>query len=139
MQLPRQQNGDKYSLYLLEPSFEHCGVFCFLGIAISNAFILQVLPFVVLSPIIGYVAVYLLLSSIDRLGKKTYSLPALPLFRAFLLNWVTDQNEPLEKHLEAMGGDADIEVTLLKFDACQTQSSNNCSSSASRSIQKHRK
>ena len=85
--------------------------------AISTAVILQVLPFIVLSPIIGYVAVYLLLSSIDRLGKKTYSLPALPLFRAFLLNWVTDQNEPLEKHLEAMGSDADIEVTLLKFDA----------------------
>ncbi len=84
---------------------------------ISNAIILQVLPFIVLSPIIGFVAVYLLLSSIDRLGKKTYSLSALSLFRAFLLNWVTDQNEPLEKHLEAMGGDADIEVTLLKFDA----------------------
>ncbi len=75
------------------------------------------LPFVVLSPIIGYVAVYLLLSSIDRLGEQTYSLPALPLFRAFLLNWVTDQNEPLEKHLEAMGMNADIEITVLKFDA----------------------
>ena len=60
---------------------------------------------------------YLLLSSIDRLGKKVYSLPALPLFRAFLLNWVADQNEPLEKHLEEMGEDADISVTLLKFDA----------------------
>jgi putative membrane protein len=84
---------------------------------ISSAVILQVLPFVVLSPIIGYVAVYLLLSSIDRLGRTAYSLPALPLFRAFLLNWVTDQNEPLEKHLEAMGTNADIEVTVLKFDA----------------------
>jgi putative membrane protein len=85
--------------------------------SISSVVGLQVLPFMVISPIIGYVAVYLLLYSIDRLGRKTYSLPALPLFRAFLLNWVTDQNEPLEKHLEAMGVDADIEVTILKFDA----------------------
>ncbi len=85
----------------------------------SNFVVWQVLPFIVLSPIIGYLAVYLLLLSIDRLGKKTYSLPALPLFRAFLLNWVTDQNEPLEKHLETMGGNADIEVTLLKFDAAK--------------------
>jgi len=77
----------------------------------------QVLLFVVASPIIGFIAVFLLLSSIDRLGKSTYSLPALPLFRAFILNWVTDQNEPLEKHLEEMGENADIEVTLLKFDA----------------------
>jgi putative membrane protein len=85
--------------------------------SISNGILFQVLPFIVISPIIGYFAVYLLLSSIDRLGKSTYSLPVLPLFRAFILNWVTDQNEPLEKHLEAMGEDADIEVTLLKFDA----------------------
>lgn len=84
---------------------------------ISSEVVLQVVPFLVLSPIIGYVAVYLLLSSIDRLGRTSYSLPALPLFRAFLLNWVTDQNEPLEKHLEAMGTNADIEVAMLKFDA----------------------
>jgi putative membrane protein len=77
----------------------------------------QILLFVVAAPIIAFFAVSLLLSSMDRLGKNTYSLPALSLFRAFILNWVTDQNEPLEKHLEAMGQDADIEVTLLKFDA----------------------
>ncbi len=101
---------------LLEPVLSIVVFFVFWAI-ISKTIILQVLPFIVLSPIIGFIAVYLLLSSIDRLGKKTYSLSALPLFRAFLLNWVTDQNEPLEKHLETMGGDADIEVTLLKFDA----------------------
>jgi putative membrane protein len=91
--------------------------FAFFWMEISTTVVLQVLPFVVLSPIIGYAAVYLLLSSIDHLGRTAYSLPALPLFRAFLLNWVTDQNEPLEKHLETMGTDADIEVTLLKFDS----------------------
>jgi putative membrane protein len=102
---------------LLEPALSVVAFLVFWEVAISNSFILGILPFVILSPVIGYVAVYLLLSSIDRFGKKNYSLHALPLFRAFLLNWVTDQNEPLEKHLEAMGGDADIEVTLLKFDA----------------------
>ena len=81
----------------------------------SSAIILQVLPFILISPIIGFIAVHLLLSSIDRLGKSRYSLPALSLFRAFILNWVTDQNEPLEKNLEKMGEDADIKVTLLKF------------------------
>jgi putative membrane protein len=76
----------------------------------------QILAFVVATPLVGFTAVFILLSSIDRLG-KSYSLSALPLFRAFILNWVTDQNEPLEKHLEAMGQDTDIEVALLKFDA----------------------
>ena len=100
---------------LLEPVLSILVFFVF-WVTISNTIILQVLPFLVLSPVIGFVAVYLLLSSIDRLGKKTYSLSALSLFKAFLLNWVTDQNEPLEKHLETMGRDTDIEVTLLKFD-----------------------
>ncbi|HLN89914.1 MAG TPA: DUF2070 family protein [Candidatus Binatia bacterium] len=77
----------------------------------------QVLLFVIASPTVGFIAVYLLLSSIDRLGKSAYSLTALPLFRAFILDWVADQNEPLEAQLEALGEDADIEVTLLKFDA----------------------
>ncbi len=84
-------------------------------VRLSSAITLQVVLFIVLSPIIGYVAVLLFLSSIDRLGKRAYSLPALPLFKAFLLNWVTDENAPLETHLEAMGENADIEVSLLKF------------------------
>ena len=41
----------------------------------------------------------------------------MPLFRAFILNWVTDANTPLEKYLEEMGEDADIEVSILKFDS----------------------
>jgi len=91
--------------------------FLFFWTVFSSAIALQLLPFIVVSPIIGFIAVFLLLSSIDRLGKSAYSLPALPLFRAFILNWVTDQNEPLEKYLEAMGENADIAVSLLKFDA----------------------
>ena len=103
---------------LLEP-FLSIVAFLVFWTTISNTIVFQVLPFVILSPIISFTAVYLLLSSIDSLGKKTYSLSALPLFRAFLLNWVTDQREPLEKHLETMGEDADIKVTLLKFDAAK--------------------
>jgi len=83
----------------------------------SNAITLQVLLFIVLAPIISYVAVSLFLRSIDRLGKKTYGLPAIPLFRAFILNWVTDMNAPLEKFLSEMGETVDIEVGLLKFDS----------------------
>ena len=81
----------------------------------------QVLLFVFAAPIVSFVAVSILLSSIDRLGKTAYSLPALPLFRAFILNWVDSQNAPLEKYLEEMGEDADISVTLLKFDAAKTK------------------
>jgi putative membrane protein len=110
--------GRRLLSILIEPALSIVAFLVFWA-TISGTVVWQVFPYIVLSPLIGHAAVYLLLSSIDRLGKKTYSLQALPLFKAFLLNWVTDQNEPLEKHLEAMGGDADIEVTLLKFDTAK--------------------
>lgn len=94
-------------------------VFLVFWITFTSAGLLQVSPFIIVSPIIACTAVYLFLSSIDRLGQKTYALPTLSLFRAFILNWVTGQNAPLEKHLEHMGEDADIEVNLLKFDSAK--------------------
>jgi putative membrane protein len=103
---------------LLQPAF--CiAVFLFFWVSYPSVVTIpwQIYLFVVAAPIISYIAVALLLSSIDRLGKTAYSLPALPLFRAFILNWVDGQNAPLEKYLEEMGEDSDITVTLLKFDA----------------------
>jgi putative membrane protein len=44
-------------------------------------------------------------------------MSSIPLFRAFIVNWVTDQNAPLEKYLEEMGQTESIEVNLLKFEA----------------------
>ncbi len=83
---------------------------------ISTA-ILNLLPFLAISPIIGCLAVFLFLSSLDRLGQKTYSIPSLSLFRAFMLNWIVGLNAPLEELFEKTGETADIEVTLLKFDS----------------------
>jgi len=92
-------------------------VFFVFWVSIAGNLTLQFLPFIVLSPIISYVAVYLLLHSIDRLGKNSFGLPSMPLFRAFILNWVTDMNAPLEEHLEKMGENADIPVSILKFES----------------------
>jgi putative membrane protein len=87
----------------------------------SSPIVLQITPFIILAPIISYISIYVFLLQIDNLGKKAFNLPALPLFRAFLLNWVTTLNEPLEKHLEEMGTDSDIDVTFLKFDGAKTK------------------
>lgn len=101
---------------LLTPVF---GVIAFLAFWVYNSTVtfLQVLPYVVFAPIVCYVAVFSFLWAIDRLGRQNYSLPTLPMFKAFLLNWVTDLNAPLEKYLEQLGENADIEVNLLKFDS----------------------
>jgi putative membrane protein len=97
-------------------------IFCVVGFIVfwfdlSSAVALPASLFILVSPIIGYVAVFIFLLSLDRLGKRLYSLPALPLFKAFILNWVTGENVPLEMHLEEMGENVDIDVSLLKFDS----------------------
>jgi putative membrane protein len=90
--------------------------------ATSVSLTLQALPYAVLAPIISFTAVYLFLQSLDRLGKTSYGLPAMSFFRAFILNWVTDDNTPLEKHLAETGQDSDISVSFIKFDAKKPKS-----------------
>ncbi len=87
---------------------------------LAGTFTLQFIPYIILAPIVSYTAVYLLLNAIEQLG-KTYQLPSMSMFRAFLLNWVTDQNAPLETHLEEMGENADITVSVLKFEGTKPQ------------------
>ena len=102
---------------LLQPTL--CLVaFLVFWVYISSAFpLMQVLLFIVISPIICFLVVSLFFYSIERLSQKTFSMRSIPLFRAFIVNWVTDQNAPMEKYLEEMGEDKDIEVALLKFDS----------------------
>ncbi len=85
--------------------------------SVSSAIPLQALPFIILSPIISFVAVYVFFHSLESFSMKISPLGSITLFRAFIINWVTDQNAPLEKFLEKMGEDSDIEVNLLKFES----------------------
>ena len=55
--------------------------------------------------------------SLERFSAKFSSMASIPLFRAFIVDWVANVNGPLEKYLEDMGQDTDIEVNLLKFDS----------------------
>jgi len=78
---------------------------------------LQVLPFLVISAVVGCAFAFLFVFLIDQLGRRAYGVPAMPLFRAFMLNWVAALNAPFEEFLEKLGENEDVEVTLLKFDS----------------------
>jgi len=75
------------------------------------------LSYFVIVPIVAYVAVFIFLKSLDKIGVGLNGVPALPLFKAFILNWAIDANAPLEEHLEKMGETEDIDVVMLRFDA----------------------
>jgi putative membrane protein len=85
--------------------------------SLDSAISLQFLPFLVISPIVGCAFAFLFVFLLDRLGRRAYGVPSMPLFRAFMLNWVAALNAPFEELLEKLGENEDIEVTLLKFDS----------------------
>lgn len=82
---------------------------------IDTAIPLQVMPFVVTSPFLCVASAYFFISLIETEGRKAYGMPSVTLFKAFMQNWVVGLNEPLEKYLERLGEDKDVEVSLLKF------------------------
>jgi putative membrane protein len=77
----------------------------------------RVLPFLFISPIIGCVFAFSFVFLLDHMGRSAYDMPAIPLFRAFMLNWVAGLNAPFEEFLEKLGENRDVEITLLKFDS----------------------
>jgi putative membrane protein len=85
--------------------------------SIDSALPLQFLPFLVISTIAGCAFAFLFVFLVDQVGRRTYGVPSMPLFRAFMLNWVAALNAPFEEFLEKLGENEDIEVTLLKFDS----------------------
>ena len=93
------------------------GVFFYFWSSITETALTSYLSYLLFAPIIAYVAVFIFLNTLDKIGIKLNGVRALPLFKAFILNWVVAANEPLEAHLEKMGETEDISVTMLRFDA----------------------
>ena len=83
----------------------------------DTAIPLRILPFLIASPILGFISTIAFLSLLDRLGRRMYGVPSMSIFRAFMLNWVVGLNAPFEKFLDELGETKDIEVSLLKFDS----------------------
>ena len=82
-----------------------------------NVALIDFLPFIAIAPVIACMFAFVFVHLLDRIGQKTYGVSSMSLFKAFMLNWVSSLNGPLEKYLEKMGGDADVEVSFLKFDS----------------------
>jgi putative membrane protein len=101
---------------LLQP-FLCIAVFVVFWNSLDSTIPLQILPFLVISPIVSCASAFLFVFLIDRLGRRMYDVPSMPLFRAFMLNWVAGLNAPFEGLLEKLGENEDIEVALLKFDS----------------------
>jgi len=75
----------------------------------------NVLAFLFSSVIISFAASYSFLFLLNQMGKQAVGLQSITLFRAFMLNWVSNLNAPFEELLEKLGEVREVEVSLMKF------------------------
>jgi putative membrane protein len=73
------------------------------------------------STVVGLAASFGFLFVLNRVGKQAVGLQSVSLFRAFMLNWVSNLNAPFEELLERMGQKQDVEVSLMKFGSARTK------------------
>ncbi len=71
--------------------------------------------FFISSLILSLISSLFFISILNRVGAKTIGVPSLPLFKSFLINWIADLNVPLERFLEKLGENKNVEVSLIKF------------------------
>jgi putative membrane protein len=77
--------------------------------------IASIMVFFVFSVVIGLVSSLLFISVLNHVGMQTLGVKSIPLFKAFLLNWIADLNVPFEEFLEKLGENQDVDVSLIKF------------------------
>jgi putative membrane protein len=71
--------------------------------------------FFIFSLAICLISSLIFISALNRVGMQTLGIKAIPLFKAFLLNWIVGLNAPFEEFLEKLGENQDVEVSLIKF------------------------
>lgn len=81
----------------------------------------QMLLFLLFSPLVGVASSHAFLHSINTLGNYSLGVPPLSLFKAFLLNWIGDLNAPFEEFLEKLGEEKSVEISLIKFGSARTK------------------
>jgi putative membrane protein len=77
----------------------------------------QMLSYFIFSPALCAVASFLFLFLINSVADETLGVPALSLFKAFLLSWIVDLNGPFEGFLEKLSKKQDVELAMFRFDS----------------------
>jgi putative membrane protein len=79
----------------------------------------QIIIFLVFSSALGLIMCYSFLFLINEVVNGTLSVPALSLFKAFLLSWIVDLNAPFEGLLERLSKQQSVELALFRFDSLE--------------------
>lgn len=76
-----------------------------------------VLGFSVIALAVAFGSSFSFIFILNSIGKRFTGEQSIPIFRAFLLNWVADLNAPFEAFLEKLSEEHDVEVSIIRFDS----------------------
>jgi putative membrane protein len=101
----------KFLSGLLQPS----ALFALISFAQMKNFLTFYTLYFLLAIAFSMLGVWLFRKTLDNVGMKTFGVPSLKLFRAFLADWTESFEQPFEEILEQIGEERDINVSLLMF------------------------
>jgi putative membrane protein len=113
-------NKRLFAASLLQP-FLSLVPFLVLWIGIGYPVTVNMLAFLFSSVIIGFAASFSFLFLLNQMGKQAVGLQSVTLFRAFMLNWVSNLNAPFEELLEKLGEEQEVEVSMMKFGSSEAK------------------
>jgi len=79
--------------------------------------IIPIVYFFAFSSGVSIISSMTFISVLNSVGIQNLGVPSLPLFKAFLINWIADLNAPFEGFLEKLGENRSVEVSLIKFNS----------------------
>jgi putative membrane protein len=88
---------------------------------ISHPITVNMLAFLFSSIFIGFAASSSFLFLLNQMGRQAVGLQSVTLFRAFMLNWVSNLNAPFEELLEKLGEEQEVEVSMMKFGSSEAK------------------
>ncbi|MEM3616729.1 MAG: DUF2070 family protein [Candidatus Bathyarchaeia archaeon] len=88
---------------------------------LNNTNVTAVLGFSAITLAVAFVSSFSFISVLNFVGKRSIGEKSIPLFRAFLLNWVADLNAPFETFLEKLSEEHDVEVSIIKFEGSNSK------------------
>jgi putative membrane protein len=83
---------------------------------LNNVNFLAALGFSVYALAIAFASSLSFILVLNFIGGRFVGEKSIPIFRAFLLNWVADLNSPFESFLEKLSEERDVEVAIMRFD-----------------------
>jgi putative membrane protein len=116
-------NKRLFAASLLQP-FLSLIPFLVLWMGIGNPLtvnLFSMFAFLFSSVIIGFAASFSFLFLLNRMGRQAVGLQSVTLFRAFMLNWVSNLNAPFEELLEKLGEEQAVEVSVMKFGSSEAK------------------